>query len=170
MKFLPKDKMSALLTLLAQDIPFRKYRQYLIIKTLALTGVRVSELVNMRPEHLLPNSSQIFVPAGKGASRNIDVPVGLMREIIIYSKSHYIHKKGQIFPVSRQSIGSITRKRADMNPHAFRHSYAVALLRETGNIRYVSKQLGHASIKATGIYLQYMEFDREKKILEDLFR
>ena len=59
-------------------------------------------------------------------------------------------------------------KYSNRNPHAFRHSYAIRLLKETKNIRYVQKQLGHSSLTTTQIYLQFTDFSLEKSKLEDL--
>ncbi len=42
--------------------------------------------------------------------------------------------------------------RTDLSIHSARHTYATLLLHHTGNIRYVQKQLGHASINMTALY------------------
>ena len=153
-----------------REIPYSKYRQFLIIKTLAQTGLRVSELVNLKPQDLNVNTSMIYVPAGKGAARFVDVDPDLIRELLIYVRNENIRKNGRIFPITRQAVGNLTRRRTQLNPHAYRHTYALALFEKTQNVKYVKHQLGHSSIKVTEIYLEGMSFKREKELMKDLFR
>ena len=87
----------------------------------------------------------------------------------LFIKQKRIGKNKPIFPFSRQRVGQITREVASINPHAFRHSYAIHLLRVSKNVRYVQKQLGHSSLKTTEIYLQFMEFNHEQRQLDELY-
>jgi integrase len=162
--------MNTLLNRMNRDIPYEKYKQFLIIKTLANTGLRVSELVRMKTTDLLIPTAQIYVPAGKGKARSVDVDPDLLRDLTLYIRINKIRKRTRVFPLSRQQIGNITRKRTGLNPHAFRHSYAHALFEKTQNAKYVRNQLGHSDLKITEIYLEGMSFNREKAMLKDLFR
>ncbi len=84
-------------------------------------------------------------------------------------KQNRVIKNQIIFPYTRDGISKICKRISDFTPHAFRHSYAIELLRRTKNIKYVQEQLGHETLKTTELYLKYMEFDTEKKLLGSLF-
>ena len=45
------------------------------------------------------------------------------------------------------------------SPHTLRHSFAVSYLRNGGNIYYLSRLLGHASVKTTEVHLQSVGVD-----------
>ncbi len=170
MSALSGEQMQQLLDRANHEIPYEKYRQWLIIKTLAKTGLRVGELVKLKPRDLDPTFNQIFVPAGKGKKRDVEVDPELIRELQLYARNLSIRKDRPIFPISRQAVGSMTKKRTGINPHAFRHSYAKALHDKTGNVEYVRKQLGHSDLKITQIYLDGMSGKKEKDALRDLYR
>lgn len=145
-----------------------RHRNYLILKTLAETGLRVSELINLKPYNINFEES-IFYITGKGSrTRIVDIPSELGHLLEMYVKSNNIKSKSNIFPLTRDGILKITKKYADINVHAFRHTYAINLLRKTKNIRFLQKQLGHTSLKTTEIYLQFLEYEEEKKQLENL--
>ena len=58
-----------------------------------------------------------------------------------------------IFKVSGDRVG------LHLYPHLLRHSHATHFLRETGNIRYVQKSLGHVNIQNTVIYTHVVDDD-----------
>ena len=151
-------------------IKSRKSNQnYLILQVLAGSGLRVSELVNLAPQNI-NSDKKIFRVKGKGGKiRNIDVNSNLLQLLELYIDNKDIKKTKPIFPISDRQVRNITEKFAEYHPHAFRHSYAIQLLRKTGNIRYVQAQLGHDSLATTQIYLKYMSFEQEKEKIETLW-
>lgn len=144
-------------------------RNYIIISVLAKTGVRVSELIHITTNDILTDSKQIII-RGKGDKiRNVDVSMDIILQLQGYAQKKKIPKNKPIIKLTRQAIWLITKRLAETNPHSFRHSYTIELLQKTKNIRYVQKQLGHSDIRVTEIYLQYMEFDEDKKEVERLW-
>jgi len=142
--------------------------EYLIIKTLAETGLRVSELVHIEPRDL--NDDKTIYVRGKGNKiRIIDIPGELYQLLKLFIKDRKIRYDRRIFSLDRSTVYRLTMKLIDKNPHAFRHGYAIHLLKRTRNIRYVQKQLGHSSLSRTQIYLQFMEYEQEKSQLSDLY-
>ncbi len=87
----------------------------------------------------------------------------------MYVKKNKIKKNKPIFSLSTRQIRNITQRFADTNPHSFRHSYAIQLLRKTMNVRYVQVQLGHSTLATTQIYLRFMDFNQEKEKLGELW-
>lgn len=73
--------------------------------------------------------------------------------------------------ISVRSVERIVKKYAKaaqvvnsskFSPHKLRHTYAMNMLKKTGNLSLVQKELGHNSIQATTIYAQSDETDKEK--------
>lgn len=158
------------LDLIYQNAANKKESYFLIVNVLAKTGVRVSELISITPNDILFEEKQIIIRGKGNKIRNIDVSNDLIYLLRIYINKNKIKKKDQIFPLSRQQIGNITRALGWINPHTFRHSYAIELLRKTKNIRYVQVQLGHSTLKTTEIYLRFMEYKLEKQKLGELWK
>jgi len=144
-------------------------RNYLIISTFAKTGMRVSEISKIKPQDLLSESDQLIVKGKGGKIRNIDIAPELGMQITSYAKIKNIRKNQRLFPLTIRRLQQICNEIANVNAHAFRHSYAIHLLKKTKNIRYVQKQLGHSSLATTQIYLQFMEFEEEKNKLGELY-
>ncbi len=145
-------------------------RTFMVINTLIKTGVRVSELIAITPQDILFDEKQIIIRGKGNKIRNVDVPADLLFAYRLYLKKTSIRINKRIFPVTRDAIYKITKKIAGINPHTFRHSYAVELLRKTRNVRYVQVQLGHSSLSTTQVYLRYMDFSEDKKKLGDLWK
>jgi integrase/recombinase XerC/integrase/recombinase XerD len=165
MKYLSK---SMILTAI-QNAASKNTKYYNIILTLAKTGCRVSELNKITPQDILFEEKQIILK-GKGKKiRNIDVPSDLLLQLKLYIKTNKIRNNKSLFPLTRQRITQISKEFSGLSAHAFRHSYAIHLLRTTKNIRYVQKQLGHSSLAVTEIYLQFLEYDQEKNKLGELY-
>lgn len=56
-----------------------------------------------------------------------------------------------------------------ISAHTFRHSYATALLRETGNLSLVQRVLGHEDISTTQVYVHLSDRDIEENMTRPLF-
>lgn len=144
-------------------------KYYMIINTLSSSGLRVTELVTLTPQNINFKDGCFHIKGKGGKIRNVDVSKQVCMQLSMYIKNRKIKNNKPIFPITRQRIFQITKKFADEKPHAFRHGYAIALLRKTKNIRYVQKQLGHTSLSTTQIYLQFLEFEEEKEMLPNLY-
>ena len=166
MKILSNNEINNIIDKAASE----RDRTFMIINTLAKTGVRVSELIAITPQDILFDEKQIIV-RGKGDKiRNIDVPNDLLILLRIFLKNKRVRTNKRIFPVTRDAVYKMTKKIAKTNPHTFRHSYAVELLRKTKNIRFVQVQLGHKTLSTTQVYLRHMDFSEDKKKLANLWK
>jgi len=140
-------------------------RDRLMITLMLLTGLRVSELCNLRIEHLDFIEKRLLVYQGKGAK---DRMIPLSRKLIdplrhwIAGRTHGLvfpskRTKGPICPRTVQYMIKKAGAKAGIQkwvkPHACRHSFATQLLSKAGaNIRQVQTLMGHASIGTTEIY------------------
>ena len=154
-------------------------RNAIIIELLFSTGMRVSEISNLKRKSLDLNSNTIYI-YGKGSKERImciaNVKVSrLLNEYIKIcgGKNEYvfINKLGNRY--SEQSIRHMINdyaKRSDVGlhitPHMFRHTFATALMDENVNIRYIQQLLGHSSITTTQIYT-HISTNKIRHILEE---
>ncbi len=148
-------------------------RDRTIIETLYATGIRVSELVNLKKRDLIKSENVIRV-FGKGSKERI-VPIGdiALEWIERYDSSvrnELIHNRlnGNDFlflnfrggKISRISVWRMLQKYArtanikkQIHPHTLRHTFATHLLEGGADIRAVQEMLGHSDISTTQIYL-----------------
>lgn len=142
---------------------------YLIMKTIARTGVRVSELKQFTVETIQKFVQHIRL---KGKDRDIPVPQDLIRELRKYCKANKIIT-GVIFPHSPKKIWLEMKNiatRAKINkekiyPHALRHLFSKEYLAQNNNdIAELADILGHGSINTTRIYSRTSLNDKRGKL------
>ena len=132
------------------------------------SGLRLSELAGINPEHIDFAGGEVRV-LGKGNKSRI-VPVGAkalealqawlpLRATLVAAgePALFVSQRGQ-----RLSVRSIQQRLAlsgqkqgltqHVHPHALRHSFASHVLQSSGDLRAVQEMLGHASITTTQIY------------------
>lgn len=154
-------------------------RNAIIIELLFSTGMRVSEISNLKRKSLDLNSNTIYI-YGKGSKERImcianDKVSRLLRDYIKIcncdSDYVFINKLGNRY--SEQSIRNMISDYAKrcgisvhITPHMFRHTFATALMDENVNIRYIQQLLGHSSITTTQIYT-HISTNKIRHILEE---
>lgn len=143
-------------------------RDIAIVEVLFGTGIRVSELCNLKTADFDLNNGHIVVN-GKGSKERI---IQICNEESLSINRNYfklfekqIAESGYFFinrlkkPISEQSVRFMIKrysKRAGIDkaitPHTFRHTFATLLLEENVDIKYIQHLLGHSSIVTTQIY------------------
>ncbi len=129
------------------------------------TGLRVSEVIKLKPEDIDSNRKLIFIRGAKGKKgRYSTLSIIALKTLRIYYES--VKPKNWLFPgqkeenhISTRTVEKIFKdavKRAkikkDVSVHSLRHSYATHLLEAEMNLRYIQELLGHKSSKTTEIY------------------
>jgi len=156
-------------------------RDIAVMELLFATGVRVSELCNLKIEDVELKNKCIKV-FGKGAKEryiqltNKDVIAALKAYKKTYLEEmnktgfYFINNRGD--KISEQSVRFMIDKYAksiDTNlhitPHMLRHTIATLLLEEDVDIRYIQEFLGHSSITTTQIYT-HVSLNAQKKMLQ----
>lgn len=166
--FLNNNEIEAILTSNSKENDL-EFRNRLIIEFIYTTGVRVSELVNIKVNDLRQDGSLKVL--GKGnKERTIyykACDTKLLEEYLqvhrlailsgITSEYLFISKSGN--PLTTKSVENIVKKLAEkhgvkskVTPHTFRHTYATDLLNNGADIRSVGELLGHSSLSTTQIY------------------
>ncbi len=156
-------------------------RDKLIIEMLYATGVRVSELVNIKYSDIDFNNRRIRV-CGKGNKERV-VYYGEYAEDALkeYMSTHKKNEENYLFTNSRGGnltdrgvryiIDNIMNKlsiKVHVTPHVIRHTFATDMLNNGCDIKIVQELLGHSSLRTTEIYT-HVTNERIKKVYYDCF-
>lgn len=151
------------MTLLDEAKRRGKIRDYLIMRAMAMTGIRVGELKyitvdSVRDKKLLINN--------KGKYRTVYLPVSLCELLERYCRAQQIDT-GMIFTgssrdksLSESAVWKMLKKTAEsagidkknVYPHSFRHLFAKTYMKKVGNIMELADILGHSNVEITRIY------------------
>jgi integrase/recombinase XerD len=177
-KFLPLEQVDALLATPDVSTPLG-LRDRAMIEVLYATGMRVSELVTIRPTDLHLDAEYITC-TGKGRKERI-VPIGeeatgWIRRYQRESRPSLVsQRKGgpavaRVFvnarggALSRVGFWKILKGHgraaglpASLSPHVVRHSFATHLLERGADLRAIQMMLGHADLSTTQIYTHVLE-------------
>ena len=150
-----------------------------IMKTLYSSGLRVSELCNLKRDDIDIANGFLIVMHGKGKkSRKTVIDVELAKDLVNISEGEYVFSKKNGSKVSERSVQMIlssAKKRAGIKkkvtPHTLRHSFATHLLEAGTNIRVIQELLGHENLQTTQIYthISEKELSRVKNPLSKMF-
>lgn len=147
---------------------FEGVRNKLIISLFYTTGIRRSELINIKL-HDLDLTSRKLVVTGKGNKQRIIPLIDNLAEDIekylsvrselpqIQEDYFFITKKGLkmydvlVYRIINSYFSMVTSK-DKKSPHVLRHSFATHLLDEGANLNAIKDLLGHSSLAATQVY------------------
>lgn len=137
-------------------------------------GLRVSEIVKLKIEHIDSKRMQVRIAAAKGKKdRYVNLPESILDDLRSYYRqfrpSDYLFEgqDGGIYAIrSVQAVFQQAMKRAGIRKkvgiHSLRHSYATHLLEYGTDISYIQKLLGHHDIKTTLRYTHISKKDTGK--------
>lgn len=157
-------------------------RDVAVLELLFSTGLRVSELCNLKKGdmNLAQGTLRIY---GKGGKERM---IYLANQAVLDALQKYYEgfrewiESGELFfynrlghRLSEQSVRFMIRRYAEaagveehITPHMFRHTFATMLLEEDVDIRYIQQILGHSSITTTQIYT-HVAMEKQKRILTE---
>lgn len=158
-------------------------RNRAMLETLYSSGLRVSELINLKISNIHEDIGFLRV-VGKGSKERL-VPIGrsALKQIIIFKNEIRVHidvkqgfedhlfvtKRGKaisrvmVFMVIKELASKIGLKKS-ISPHTFRHSFATHLIEGGADLRAVQEMLGHESITTTEIYT-HLDRDYLKQVI-----
>ncbi len=161
--YLKYDEVEKLLMVTSSSNPY-DIRDNLIIELLYSTGIRVSELVNIKISDIDLNEESIKV-FGKGKKMRIvyfgDVCKNKIKKYLSIrnSNNEYLLLNKRDSKLSDRSVRKIFEDIIRLNhldiafsPHTLRHTYATHMLNDGADVRTVQELLGHSSVSTTGIY------------------
>ncbi len=163
-RILSKDEVAALL-----DNELDQ-RNRLILQTLYKTGVRVSELCDLRWKHFIPRTDlgtyQLTVYGKGGKTRQITLPPVLAQSLQEWkgnasaSSPVFASASGRALApahihriVKRAAIRAFLPQAEKVSPHWLRHAHATHALENHAPIALVQATLGHVSLETTSKYL-----------------
>lgn len=166
--YLTEEEVSRLLTV-SLYTPY-DFRNKAMLELLYATGLRISELCNLKLTDIDLDNSLVRV-FGKGKKERIvpftDYAGSYLKKYIEYYRpillkntvSDYLFISNSLTNISRQGFFKIIKKecqRAGINknvsPHVLRHSFATHLLKHGADLRVIQELLGHEDITTTQIY------------------
>jgi site-specific recombinase XerD len=138
---------------------------YFVVWYLAATGARVSELVQIKVEHIHAGYFDLYAKGGK--LRRLYIPKKLKLETIDWlEETHktsgylFLNRFGQ--RITTRGISQQLKNYAEkygldtkvVYPHSFRHRFAKNFLEKYNDIALLADLMGHESIETTRIYLR----------------
>ncbi len=166
--YLKEQETTQLLEATDFDEGFKGATDRMICTLLYQTGMRRSELLNMKEQDIEWSLKQVRI-LGKGNKERL-VPLGpqLLQEIkdYIQEKRRLVEDKnpyllvledgkqlyaGYVYRTVKKHLGMVTSL-AKKSPHVLRHTFATQLLNNGANIQAIKDLLGHSSLAATQVY------------------
>lgn len=154
------DEVQALITASASNLKHKT-----IICLMYSAGLRVGEVLNLKPKHIDRSRMVIYIVNAKGGKdRPVPLDPKLLELLELYWEEYKPHGgylfQGQFEPqYSERSINQFLKKYATeagikkhIHAHLLRHSFATHVLEAGGDMAILQKLLGHKDIKTTHIY------------------
>lgn len=175
-KCLTEDEVQALLKVAAEDRSQVGERNRVMLYLLYVTGMRISELINLRIQDIHEDLHVIEVHGKGGKGRMIPISahiISLLSAYISANKMRIQHKgimldqeflfpvwyAGHIKPMTRQACWAIIKKiwsktgiQKPISPHMLRHSLATHMLKNGADLRSLQMLLGHENLSTVQIY------------------
>jgi len=160
-------------------------RNRAMLETLYSSGLRVSELVELRLTNIYfdigflkvlgKGNKERLVPIGRDALKFLQIYIDQIRVHVSIGKDYenivFLNRRGK--KLSRVMVFKIIKELADkislgksISPHTFRHSFATHLIERGADLRAVQEMLGHESITTTEIYT-HLDRDYLKQIITE---
>ncbi len=146
---------------------------YFVVRYLAATGARVSELIQIKVEHVAIGYFDIYTKGGK--IRRLFIPKKLREETTVWLQNQQ-HTSGYLFlnrfgqRITTRGIAQQLKNYAvkyGLNPkviypHSFRHRFAKNFLEKFNDISLLADLMGHESIETTRIYLRRSSTEQQE--------
>ena len=148
------------------------FRDYVILLLLLDTGIRLSEISNLRITDVHDTYIKVFGKGRKEREVGLHPEVGKLLWKYIYKHRHpkdpnetavFIgYQRGSGKPLGREGVKDmLTRLQAacglqdiQLSPHVFRHTFAKMYLEQGGEVFKLSRELGHSDVQITKLYLE----------------
>ena len=168
-KTLSEDEVDSLLNAPTTDEPLG-HRDRAMLELLYATGLRVSELINLKQSQINFNQGVLrivgkgdrerLIPLGEESQRWLkDFIDGPRMEILLERQTDYLFPTRRGDRMTRQAFWHIIKRYADkagirrkLSPHSLRHAFATHLLNRGADLRVVQLLLGHSDLSTTQIY------------------
>lgn len=147
---------------------FQRVRDLLILETMYMTGIRLSELIGLKLGDIDYLKAELRVIGKRNKQRVLPLHPILVEKIRAYvklkesripEKDSYLFVRESGLPLYPKLVYNRVKKlmsevtgRSKRSPHVLRHSFATAMLNEGADINALKELLGHSSLAATQVY------------------
>jgi integrase/recombinase XerD len=175
--YLTEAEVQQLLEASDKEITTGGYRNKIMLYLLYVSGMRISELINLKRADVHFDTGFIGVQGKGGRGRMVPIPVHIMDMLKKYletahkefvsvdetrRKTDYLFPVcygGKVRPITRQAFWTILKslaKKANMeraiSPHKLRHSLATHMLKNGADLRSLQLLLGHENLSTVQVY------------------
>ena len=161
--FIEENQIESLLNEVEFDEGFIGERDKLIIELFYVTGIRLSELINIKIFDINFSNSLIKVLGKRNKERLIPLSINIVNELQTFVKKHNLNNylftnlggtkvyTKLVYRVVKKYIGKISSVNKK-SPHILRHTFATHMLNNGADINAIKELLGHANLSATQVY------------------
>ena len=161
--FIEEDQIASLLNEVQFEEGFVGQRNKLIIELFYVTGIRLSELINIKISDVDFNNQSIKVLGKRNKERIIPLSSNVVNDLNLFIKSNKQNKylftnlEGNklynklVYRLVNKYIGEISSVNKK-SPHILRHTFATHMLNNGADINAIKELLGHANLSATQVY------------------
>jgi integrase/recombinase XerC len=165
--FVEQKDMATLFEHVAFPDDWKGKTERLVLLLFYETGMRLSELINLKESQIDPANMQLKVLGKGNKERIIPVSAQLMKDVQQYLQEKpvsldgivtvFVNEKGK--PLQPRSVYSFVKQYLTLvttiqkkSPHILRHSFATHLMNNGADLNAVKELLGHSSLAATQVY------------------
>ena len=161
--FIEEDQIASLLNEVQFEKDFVGQRNKLIIELFYVTGIRLSELINIKISDVDFNNQSIKVLGKRNKERIIPLSSNVVNDLNIFIENKHKNKylftnlEGDklynklVYRLVNKYIGEISSVNKK-SPHILRHTFATHMLNNGADINAIKELLGHANLSATQVY------------------
>ena len=161
--FIEEDQIASLLNEVQFEEGFVGQRNKLIIELFYVTGIRLSELINIKISDVDFNNQSIKVLGKRNKERIIPLSSQVVNDLNIFIENNQKNKylftnlEGEklynklVYRLVNKYIGEISSVNKK-SPHILRHTFATHMLNNGADINAIKELLGHANLSATQVY------------------
>jgi integrase/recombinase XerC len=166
--FLTKDEMVHLLDKVEFPNDYEGVRDKAILEMFYSTGIRLSELINLKVQDIDFDSKQIKVFGKRSKERIVPLLDSHLNDLIAYTQNQriefkcdalnlFLTKSGNVlypklvYNIVNTYLSQVTGVR-QKSPHTLRHAFATHMLNDGADLNAIKEILGHSSLTSTQIY------------------
>lgn len=178
--FVPESQMSDLFESHLFSDDFTGIRDRVILTFFYMTGVRLSELVNIRDVDIDMSAMQVKITGKRNKQRIIPLTPSFIKDIIDYKSARknvfetieeqpfFVSDKGKklntkwVYRMVNNYLSKVTSIEKK-SPHMIRHTFATHMLNNGADLIVIKELLGHTSLAATQVYT-HNSFEKLKRV------
>lgn len=179
--FVEKENINQLLDSWEMKDTFSGWRDFLVIEIFYFTGIRLSELIQLKLSDINFSEMTIKVLGKRNKERLVPITNALKKDIHRYldlrkseigdfqpNDTLLITDKGEkLYPVMVyrivKSYLQLVTQAEKRSPHVLRHTFATHMLNNGADLNAIKELLGHSSLSATQVYT-HNTFEKLKKV------